>query len=303
MNTNQLIARAEFYLMMSRAFLPPTAPDSHEAFVQALPEELSEVCIAAGYDDLSPSADGHPSLLQKIREYATVAACVADRTTLLQIYSGFFLMPPREVQLHMSVYLDGTILGKSCDALEIFYRKHGLARSEEFRDLPDHLSAELEFLALLYARAAETDTYPRADFLNDATELNRHFLLSWVPMMKRQLTRQQLQEDAHLGAEARPPIYVRLVDLLETALVADAGELSPALKRVLSPDTQEELPKEDSKDMARCVECGADIAPAARIRRVKKVLEKEGIDASHLDLCPKCRGVDLLPSGGNFPLV
>jgi TorA maturation chaperone TorD len=292
MNTEALAARAEFYLMLSRAFLPPTGPDAHDAFVNALPGELRETSEAAGYD-----------ILQKIREYAAVAARVPDRTALLQIYSGLFLMPPREVQLHVSVFLDGTILGKSCDALEVFYRKHGLARSEDFRDLPDHISAVLEFLALLYARAAETDGYPRADLENDATELVRHFLLSWVPMMKRQLARQQKEEDTHLGAEARPPIYLRLVELLEAALVADAGELSPSLKRVLSPEAQDEATREDSKEMAKCVECGADIAPAARIRRVKKVLEKEGIDASHLDLCPKCRGADMFPAGLNVPPV
>ena len=292
MNTEALSARAEFYLMLSRAFLPPTAPDSHDAFVNILPAELREVSAEAGYDNL-----------QKIGDYAATAARVPDHTTLLQIYSGFFLMPPREVQLHVSVYLDGTILGKSCDALEAFFRKHGLARSDDFRDLPDHISAVLEFLALLYARAAETDGYPRADLENDATEVIRHFLLSWVPMMKRQLARQQDEEDKHMGAEARPPIYLRLVELLEAALVADVGELSPALKQVLSPLAPDMLPKEDTKEMARCVECGADIAPAARIRRVKKVLEKEGIDASHLDRCPKCRGVDMFPSGVKFPLV
>lgn len=286
MNTENLVAKAEFYLMLSRAFLPPTAPDSHDAFVHALPEELREISAAAGYDNL-----------QKIDAYATSAAGVADQTALLQIYAGFFLMPPREVQLHVSVYLDGTILGKSCDALEVFFRKHGLARSDDFHDLPDHLSAVLEFLALLYAKAAETEGYPRADLLNDATELNRHFLLSWVPVMKRQLAKMQQEVVAHRGTAAAPPIYLQLAELLEAALVADAGSLSPELRRVLSPETEIETNKDDAKAMAKCLECGADIAPAARIRRVKKVLEKEGIDTSHLDLCPKCRGVDLSPMG------
>lgn len=300
MNTEALAARAEFYLMLSRAFLPPTAPDAHDAFVNVLPDELREIGRAAGYDDLSR---GDSRLLQKIGDYAAVAAAVPDHTTLLQIYSGFFLMPPREVQLHVSVYLDGTILGRSCDALEVFYRKHGLARSDDFRDLPDHLSAVLEFLALLYARAAGTDGYPRADLENDATELNRHFLLTWVPRMKRQLARMQHEEDAQLGSAARPPVYLRLVDILEAALVADAGELSAELLQVLSPQAPEESHREDAKDMATCVDCGADIAPAARIRRVRKVLEKEGIDTSHLDRCPKCRGIDMFPAGGRFPLV
>lgn len=292
MNTESLVAKAEFYLMLSRAFLPPTAPNSLDAFVHALPEELREICATAGYD-----------CLQKIDAYAASAAGVSDRTALLQIYSGFFLMPPREVQLHVSVYLDGSILGKSCDALQAFFQKHDLAHSDNFHDLPDHLSVVLEFLAALYAKAAEVDGYPRADLLNDATELNRRFLLSWVPVMRRQLAKMQKLAEENVGVRAMPPIYLQLTEILEAGLVVDAGELSPELRQVLSPETQIETNKEDSKEMARCVECGADIAPAARIRRVKKVLEKEGIDTSHLDRCPKCRGIDIYPTGGNFPLV
>jgi TorA maturation chaperone TorD len=292
MNTEALAARAEFYLMLSRAFLPPTGPDAHDAFVNALPGELRDTSEAAGYDNL-----------QKIREYAAVAARVTDRTALLQIYSGLFLMPPREVPLHVSVFLDGTILGKSCDALELFYRKHGLARSEGFRDLPDHLSAVLEFLALLYARAAETGGYPRADLINDATELVRHFLLSWVPVMKRQLDRMQGEADARLGASSLPPIYSALAGLLQDALIVDAGTLSPALRQVLSPDAASDALREDTKEMAKCIDCGTDIAPVARVRRVRKVLEKEGIDSSHLDRCPKCRGIDIFPAGGNYRRV
>lgn len=286
METNAIAAKAEFYLMMSRAFLPPTGDGSFDAFVNALPAELSEVSPLAGYDHL-----------QKIRDYATFGARLANHTALLQTYSAFFLMPPREVQLHVSVYLDGSILGRSADALEKFYAKHGLARSEGFHDLPDHLSAVLEFLALLYAKAAESEGYPRADLLNDARELNRYFLLSWVPVMRRQLDKMRQQEVEHLGEKANPPIYSVLVELLESALIADVGELTPELRKVLSPETGLNSGAEENKDMATCVECGADIAPAARIRRVKKVLEKEGIDASHLDLCPKCRGVDLSPMG------
>lgn len=300
MDTNVIAAKAEFYLMLSRAFLPPTAPDSHDAFVYALPEELREIGVAAGYDKFSHRDS---TGLQKIDTYAALAAGVTDRTRLLQIYSGFFLMPPREVQLYVSAYLDGNILGKSCDALQAFYRKHQLAHSDDFHDLPDHLSAVLEFLALLYAKAAATDGYARADLLNDATDLNRVFLLSWVPVMRRQLAHRQQEADDHLGAGAMPAIYPQLTEILEAALVADAGDLSPELRQVLSPEARVEANKEDSKEMAKCVDCGADIAPAARIRRVRKVLEKEGIDTGHLDLCPQCRGSDMFPRGVNFPRV
>lgn len=279
MTSGQLAARAEFYLMLSRAFLPPTQADAHTAFVDILPGELRDVADSAGY-----------ALADEIAAYATAASSIADHTTLLQTYAALFLMPPREVQLHAAVYLDGAILGKSADALEVFYAKHGLARSEDFHDLPDHLAAILEFLALVYAKAAETDGYPRADLVNDATELNRHLLLSWVPVMRRQAE--------HIVAEiGGGRLYLELMRILQGALVADAAPLSEHLLRVLDPSRVPPPPPEDTRDMVKCRECGADIAPAARIRRVRRVLEKEGIDTAHLELCPRCRGVDMLPTG------
>jgi len=279
MTTGQLAAKADLYLMLSRAFLPPTQADAHAAFVDILPEELRDAARDAGH-----------ALADEIAAYGLAAAAIPDHTALLQTYATLFLTPPREVQLHAAVYLDGAILGKSADALQLFYAKHGLARAEDFHDLPDHLAAILEFLALLYARAAEVDGYPRADLLNDATELNRHLLLSWVPVMRRHTA--QIVAEGGVGQ-----IYLALMTILQTALVADVGPLSEHLQRVLDPSLAPPPVQEDIRDMVKCRECGADIAPAARIRRVRKVLEKEGIDTSHLELCPRCRGVDMLPVG------
>ena len=281
MDRETLAAKAEFYLTLSRAFLPPTHADSHDAFVRVLPGELREIARQAGY-----------SVELGIAGYAAAAANIRDQLQLLQTYSGLFLMPPREVQLHVSVYLDGTILGGSSDGIMKCYAAQGLGRSDNFHDLPDHISVVLEFLALLFAKAAESDGYPQADLLNDAGEFNRNYLLSWVPIMRRQLAR-TLSECADRG---HSPIYLHLAAILQDALVTDAGELTPMLKRVLDPEALAKTHNEVSREMARCRECGADIAPAGRVRRVRKVLEKEGLDTSHLDLCPKCRGVDMHPT-------
>lgn len=282
MDHETLTAKAEFYLTLSRAFMPPTQPDAYEAFVRILPDELADIARAAGYRVDAPIAD-----------YAAAAARIPDPLQLLQTYAGLFLMPPREVQLHVAVYLDGAILGGSADGLMQCYAGEGLGRSDDFHDLPDHLSVVLEFLALLYGKAAETDGYPQADLLDRAATLNRQYLLSWVPIMRRQLAK-TLDECADRG---HSPIYLQLATILQEALIADAGELSPALKQVLSPECVAETNRHDAKEMATCRECGADIAPAARVRRVRKVLEKEGIDTSHLELCPRCRGIDLSPMG------
>lgn len=283
MPLDPLNAKADFYLMLSHAFLPPTSPNAHAAFVVLLPEELTEIADEAGY-----------ALAPELTAYRASCPALPDRTALLQLYSALFLMPPREVQLHVAVYLDGAILGSSADALQRFYGRHGVARSDSFHDLPDHLSTVLECLALLYARAAESNAGTRAGLLASACELNRKFLLSWVPVMRRHM-RRVIDENLAEGNPRGPlaPPYVHLAAMLQSALIADAGPLDEELRRVVDPTTTAEAATEDKHAMARCTACGADIAPAARVRRVKKVLEKEGIDTSHLELCPRCRGGEI----------
>lgn len=284
MPLDSLAAKADFYLTMSRAFLPPMSPNAHQAFVSLLPEELAEIAGEAGY-----------TLAEELAAYREACAALPDRTALLQLYSALFLMPPREVQLHVAVYLDGAILGGSSDALLRLYARHGVACSDAFHDLPDHLSAVLECLALLYARAAESPAETRAELLDGACELNRKFLLSWVPVMRRHMGR-IIDESATAEDSRGPlsPLYLQLSAMLQNALVADAGPLDDVLNGVLDPAASTAAVA-DKHEMAQCTSCGADIAPAARIRRVKRVLENEGLDTSHLALCPRCRGVEIYP--------
>ncbi len=45
--------------------------------------------------------------------------------------------------------LEGRLMGEAQEALEAFYNEHGLAPQEDWRDLPDHLAALGEAIALL----------------------------------------------------------------------------------------------------------------------------------------------------------
>lgn len=279
-----LHAKAEFYLMLSRAFLPPMADAGREAFATALPEELREVGRLAGYGD--PDA---------LDAFAAEAARIAEGHDLLQIYSALFLVPPRSVHLHAAVYLDGAVLGRSADRLDAFYARHGLARSEAFRDLPDHLGAILEFLALLYFRAASADGEARAAMLSDARDLNRDFLLSWVPSLRRQLIRAGTPDENRYFEAPPLPVYARLADVLHMALSIDAG-VAPAPAESEPHTSARPTPAPaDPKRTAWCVDCGAEIGPVARIRRVRRVLEAQGIGTDHLAHCPRCRSGAMSP--------
>jgi len=102
-----------------------------------------------------------------------------------------------------------------------FYNYFGLHPSTRSRDLPDHITAELEFMHFLtfqevvaLHRGQDRSPYLRAerDFLE------RH-LCAWVPLLGQRLSRQ------------RPcPFYAALVALAEAFLTADREHLQGAIQ-------------------------------------------------------------------------
>ena len=56
------------------------------------------------------------------------------------------------------------------------YREGGFEMDEEFRELPDHVAVELEFLYLLIFRQNEARRNADMDRLNAVTDLKRRFL-------------------------------------------------------------------------------------------------------------------------------
>ncbi|MFH1019781.1 MAG: molecular chaperone TorD family protein [Pseudomonadota bacterium] len=94
-----------------------------------------------------------------------------------------------------SVYLsaDGMLYGPSAEKVKAFYREQGFALVGE-ADIPDHISFELEFLALL----AEEGKSNEAEFF-----LSHHFR-PWFPKFQ-----------ARVVQEVRHPFYRVLVNLID----------------------------------------------------------------------------------------
>lgn len=262
--------RSAFYLTLSRAFTTPQTPAAFEGFRCALAQDLSEYGRVLAY----PIEDAAGFLQRSVES-------VGSAEELLQIYSALFLQPPRRAHLNASLHLDGALLGRSADACERAYAQHGLGRAEDFRELPDHLSLQLEFLAFLYGQAAQEPAAAGA-LVAEAQSFIRALVLAWVPMLARQLREAVIENGLH-------PLYVHLVGILQDALTVDAGEMSEELWSVIDPE-RAAARRAQEREMVHCRECGVAIAPAGRVRRVRKVLGQQGIDASHLDLCFDCRG-------------
>ncbi|TVS01071.1 MAG: hypothetical protein EA406_00030, partial [Rhodospirillales bacterium] len=138
-----LAARSEFYLTMAQALTAPMTADACTAMRRDLADSLEALTAAAGFRE--------GGAIQRLRR---ALADFADDQALLVNYSRLFLVPPCPVPLNAGFHLDGALYGPSLEAMEACYRAHGVGRSPDFKDMSDHLVAALEFLSLLYARAA-----------------------------------------------------------------------------------------------------------------------------------------------------
>lgn len=143
-NIESLSERGEFYLCLARAFLTPHTAQAFDGLRAALADDLDELASTLGY-----------ACNDAVSDFRTAIAAIPDHLALLQAYSALFIAPPRPVQLNTASYFDGALNGGSVAAMEAAYRQCGVERGMDFHDLADHVSVQLEFVALLYLRAAE----------------------------------------------------------------------------------------------------------------------------------------------------
>jgi TorA maturation chaperone TorD len=98
---------------------------------------------------------------------------------LLLDYSRLFLGPFDIVaKPYGSVWLEGekVVMGDSTMAALDLYREGGFELDENFREVPDHIAAELEFLYLLIFRENEARRGEDADGLATTLDIKRRFL-------------------------------------------------------------------------------------------------------------------------------
>lgn len=259
-------ALAELHLLLSRAFLPPMDPVFAAAFRRDLADDLDALAQELPFD-----------CAHTVRDFRSSLDEVGSEGELLQGYSALFLQPPIRVYLNASVHLDGSLLGPSSKLMEEAYHRHGLSPSAELRDLSDHLSRLLEFVALLFARAAESGSAEEAAALSaEAREFSVAFLRSWLPGLAVEV-RGACEE---LGL---PRPYQHLAELAAIAVwEGDAWRRSDAAAQ----DRPERAPRQ-----ANCSACGQPYAEDAALMAVRRIMEKRGLDTTHLDRCPNCRGL------------
>ena len=85
-----------------------------------------------------------------------------------------------------SVYLDegGRVMGDSTIAVAKWYEREGLARSNDCKDLPDHIAIELEFVSFLACKEIEalenSDAHVADEYAAKQKSFVDEFLAPWV---------------------------------------------------------------------------------------------------------------------------
>lgn len=256
-NHDLLAARADFYLCLARAFLAPQGDTMFDAMNELLADELADLAGQIGYDIASPLTDLRLQM-----------QAVTGPAALLQTYSAIFLAPPTAAHINVGQYLDGALNGGSVKAMEEAYRLCGVQRDEGFRDLSDHVSVQLEFVALLYA--AQAQRFAAGSTQHALPVDPGHFLhlfaLRWLGPLCADLMRAAVTQEL----AANP--YLPLAQMLYEAALRDA---------VAPEQDAKAARRRHAIEQARARFAGREI-DAEDLAVIKRKLEERGLSTDHL---------------------
>ncbi|MBI3705741.1 MAG: molecular chaperone TorD family protein [Rhizobiales bacterium] len=142
---------------------------------------------------------------------------------LLLDYTRLFLGPTDTLaQPYGSIWLSGekTLMQDSTMAVLELYRDGGFEIDDEFRELPDHIAVELEFLYLLNYRGNQAQRFNEIDALTSTATLRKRFLEEHLGAWIGPFT-------AAVWAGAQSNFYRELAELTSrfVRLEAGAGEV------------------------------------------------------------------------------
>lgn len=174
----KLAARTEVYRLLSQAYHTPEVSFLRDDFPGSLMRALGTLAL----DSFASEVKNMESYLQAPRTSEELAV----------EYTRLFRGPVKaEVYPYESMYIEGEVMGNSTLDVVRRYGEAGVAVANDFKDLPDHISAELEFMHYLCGR--ELDALQRG--ANDEAMRFRHMgqaflrdhLNKWVSLMCKRI--------------------------------------------------------------------------------------------------------------------
>lgn len=178
--------RAEFYALLAQAF---SSPDKGWVALKTRATRSIFKSIKKLYP-LSPFY----SAVEAFEKELNGLGKKADLSDLILEYNRLFVGPYKmAVPPYESLYRDseGLVMSSCAVNVEKLYRENGLELSPEFKDLPDHISAELHFMAYLCLKEAEAEK-GRNDqeflkFISQQDAFLREHLGLWIDDFTRKL--------------------------------------------------------------------------------------------------------------------
>lgn len=165
MNENQSAAgsREDVYRLLAASYYSPTP---------ALLDENCCAALAALLSVLAPEAAPHAAEAAKISAAQSLEALAIEHARLF--LGPFQLVAPP----YGSYYLEDkkSVMGDSTAAAEFFYRNCGLHLADDFHELPDHLTVELEFMSFLAFSLRQAETTANGEDSRRLVGLQREFL-------------------------------------------------------------------------------------------------------------------------------
>jgi putative dimethyl sulfoxide reductase chaperone len=155
--------RATVYRLLSACYYEPEDCFLEEGVYSQLRDALNVLNC-----DLAPVAEKMGANFSTVGEDALVQ-------DFSQLFMGPFEIPAKP---YGSVYIDGenVVMGDSTMAVKACYVEAGFEVAESFRELPDHITVELEFLYLLSFRQAEAISLDDSEALARYKNIEKAFL-------------------------------------------------------------------------------------------------------------------------------
>jgi len=201
--------RSDCYRLLAACFYYP----KKEVFIQDnLFENLTEA-----FKKICPSA----AVFSKDMEEAI--SRYSDEELLVD-YSKLFVGPYElKAPPYGSVYLDDgrRVMGESTMQVISIYRNEGLVLDKDFKELPDHIAVELEFMSFLIyqeLKALEKNDFNAAIELLEKQEMFLNCYLRWVP---------QFCEKIKEGTDNS--FYSALADCLDEFVVKSDSHISSTM--------------------------------------------------------------------------
>jgi len=210
----QETARSLVYRRLADAFCKPSP---------ALAAVLEE--MEAALETLGSAASEDAARLKSV-------FCTVDIRTLKVDYTALFLGPFLvPAPPYGSVYLEDErrLMGDSTVEAHRQYLSLGLDLSPDFKDAPDHICAELEFMHLLAGEALESVDAVDAKRLEESVRRQHHFLQNhlgaWVPTFAAKVA-EHAGTDFYRGLAFLADAFI--AEDLEALTVLPAGQRAAA---------------------------------------------------------------------------